>query len=323
MHTVIKLFFILLITNLYSSPEVLNNNAQFGLNYFLKENIVIILELILLLLTIAFILIYRQYSVKKINKKLNERIEKEIEKSREKDKMLFEQSKFISMGEMMENIAHQWRQPLSQINSSVLVIDDILYEKKFKDSVIEEKLLEIESLTKYMSNTIDDFKDFFEQNKESKKFSLYELIEESIYVVKGTYKTNNIEIINNINNQYTFKGYPSELEQVIVVILNNAKDMFISRKILNPKVKIDATISSGNYHISICDNAGGIKKEIINKIFNPYFTTKHKSQGTGLGLYLSKKIIEESMQGKLKVDTNKYGACFTITLNLDGVSDEY
>lgn len=228
--------------------------------------------------------------------------------------MLFEQSKFISMGEMMENIAHQWRQPLSQINSSVLVIDDVLHEKNFKDSVIEEKLLEIESLTKYMSNTINDFKNFFDQNKKYETFSIQELVEKSVYIVKGTFKAHNIEIRNDIEGRYEYLGAQNELQQVIVVILNNAKDAFLSRNISDPKVSIDVRSISKEYHISICDNAGGIDENIMDKIFNPYFTTKHKSQGTGLGLYISKKIIEQNMYGRLEVNNTKNGACFNIIL---------
>lgn len=284
-------------------------------NFFIKTNYIFILEFLAFIAVVAGIIIYRQYTIKKLNTELNVRVKNEIKKSREKDKMIFEQSKFISMGEMMENIAHQWRQPLSQINSSVLVIDDILYEKKFRDSVIEEKLLEIESLTKYMSNTIDDFKDFFDKNKKYEIFSIQELMEKSIYILKGTFKSHNIEIENKIDKKFEYKGYPNELQQVIVVILNNAKDMFISRNIFKPKVIINIEVNEGDCQISICDNAGGIKEAIIEKLFNPYFTTKHESQGTGLGLYLSKKIIEESMQGKLGVKNKNNGACFTIQLH--------
>lgn len=282
------------------------------------------IEVMILIITLISIIIYKQYSNKKINSELNKKVEEEIQKSREKDQMIFEQSKFISMGEMMENIAHQWRQPLSQINSSVLVIDDVLYEKKCKSAVIEEKLLEIESLTKYMSNTIDDFRDFFDQNKESKIISLRDLIDKSIYIVQGTYKAHSIELIKNIDKDYEWSGYPSELQQVLVVILNNAKDMFILRNIFKPKVIVDIKIEEEEFFISICDNAGGIKNKIIEKIFDPYFTTKHESQGTGLGLYLSKKIIEESMHGKLEVQNNKNGACFKIILKAikNGKNDE-
>nr|MDA3908382.1 histidine kinase [Sulfurimonas sp.] len=140
-------------------------------------------------------------------------MEVELKKSTDKDKMLFHQNKLVAMGEMLENIAHQWRQPLSQINSSVLLIDDILCEKNFKNIDVEERLLEIESLTKYLSNTIDDFKDFFAHDKCKKDFLLREMVEKSIYIVKGSLKQNNIEVIVDIEEDFRYYGYESELQQ--------------------------------------------------------------------------------------------------------------
>jgi C4-dicarboxylate-specific signal transduction histidine kinase len=165
-----------------------------------------------------------------------------------------------------------------------------------------------------MSKTIDDFKDFFSKNKNKETFYVQELIEKSVYIVKGTLKANNIEIQINADKNITCHGYANELQQVIVVILNNAKDMFISRNIFKPKIEIDVKKFDENLEIIICDNAGGISPSIVDKIFEPYFTTKHKSQGTGLGLYISKMIIEESMGGLLYVTPLKQGTCFHIDL---------
>jgi C4-dicarboxylate-specific signal transduction histidine kinase len=315
MNILIKFFSIFFLTNLYALALDLESLQK---TYSIETTSTFILKILIIVAVILAVIIYKQRAIKKLNTELSIKIENEIKKSREKDKMIFEQSKFIWIGEMMENIAHQWRQPLSQINSSVLVIDDILYEKNFKDSVIEEKLLEIESLTKYMSNTINDFKDFFDQNKKQEVFSIQNLIEKSIYIVKGTFKAHYIEVENNIDTKYSFEGCPTELQQVIVVILNNAKDVFISRNIFKPKVQINLDIVSGYYHLSICDNAGGIKAEILEKVFDPYFTTKHESQGTGLGLYLSKRIIEESMHGRILAINQSNGACFKIILKYEG-----
>lgn len=227
---------------------------------------------------------------------------------------LFQQSKMATMGEMMENIAHQWRQPLSQINSAVLLLDDALYEKGFQDIMVEEKLLEIESLTKYMSKTIDDFRNFFDENKAKEDFDIKELIEQSIAIVKGTLKSHHINITFELNGKYTYNGFPRELQQVIVIILNNAKDAFLRRKIFIPKIVITVKKEKNSYIISICDNAGGIRIDMMEKIFDPYVTTKHKSQGTGLGLYISKMIIHESMNGELIAYNRDDGACFEIKL---------
>lgn len=282
-----------------------------------QENIVkfdLLWELFWALGAIVFVLSYRYFTTKKLSKELDRRLELELLQSEMTNKMTYHQNKLISMGEMIENIAHQWRQPLSQINSAVLVVDELLHEKGVKDINIEEKLLEIESLTRYMSKTIDDFKDFFSKNKNKETFYVQELIEKSVYIVKGTLKANNIEIQINADKNITCHGYANELQQVIVVILNNAKDMFISRNIFKPKIEIDVKKFDENLEIIICDNAGGISPSIVDKIFEPYFTTKHKSQGTGLGLYISKMIIEESMGGLLYVTPLKQGTCFHIDL---------
>lgn len=232
----------------------------------------------------------------------------------QKKSHLFQQSKMATMGEMMENIAHQWRQPLSQINSAVLLIDDSLYEKNFKNITIEEKLLEIESLTKYMSKTIDDFRNFFDGSKVKETFSLNELIAESIYIVQGTLKSHHIEVSFDLNEKFIYYGYPRELQQAVVIILNNAKDAFLRRKIFTPKVVVNVAKTGSDYIITICDNARGIREDMLEKIFDPYVTTKHKSQGTGLGLYIAKMIVQESMDGELAVNNIYDGACFEIKL---------
>lgn len=268
----------------------------------------------LILFTLLLLSYYKNHKLNEQCLALENKIDRELQESQAKTRILHHQNKLISMSEMMENIAHQWRQPLSQINSAVLVIDDLLYEKGVKDSVIEEKLLEVESLTKYMSKTIDDFKDFFNQNKAKEYFKLQDLVEKSIYIVRGTLKSHNIEIQCDIDKSIQCYGYPSELQQVVVVILNNAKDMFLSRNIFRPKIQIDVEHKGDDIQINLCDNGGGIDENIREKIFEPYFTTKHKSQGTGLGLYISKMIIEESMEGSLEVSVNKYGACFHIRI---------
>jgi C4-dicarboxylate-specific signal transduction histidine kinase len=271
---------------------------------------------IIFLIIIIAIFIYRSFRINKLNQVMQYRMKEELKKSIDKDKMLFHQNKLAAMGEMLENIAHQWRQPLSQINSSVLLIDDILHEKSFRNIDVEERLLEIESLTKYLSNTINDFKDFFAHDKTKNSFLLREMIEKSIYIVKGSLKKNNIEVTVDIEQDYRYYGYESELQQVVVVVLNNAKDALISRNIHLPKINIYIEKDDECNLIKICDNAGGITKNIRDKIFEPYFTTKHKSKGTGLGLYMSKKIIEDSLDGELNVTNYKMGVCFEIKLKV-------
>ncbi|WP_424565585.1 transporter substrate-binding domain-containing protein [Sulfurimonas sp.] len=271
-------------------------------------------KLMVVFCIIFVILVLRSNAINKSNIQLQKRVEEELQKSRDKDKILFHQNKLASMGEMLENIAHQWRQPLSQINSSVLLIDTVLNEKNNMNPEIEERLLEIESLTKYLSNTIDDFKDFFDEDKDKKTFSLKSMIEKSVYIVKGGFTKHEIEIEVDIHNSFMCYSYENELQQVLVVILNNAKDSLVNRNTYQALISVYVKIEGDFYIIEIYDNAGGIAKDIRDKIFEPYFTTKHKSQGRGLGLYMAKKIIHESLGGKLSFSNREFGACFEIKI---------
>ena len=227
------------------------------------------------------------------------------------------QSKLAQMGEMLENIAHQWRQPLAQINSSVLIIDAYLQKNNCFDTTIEKKLLEIESLTAYMSKTIDDFKNFFNPDKQKTKFKVKNALEKSYNILKGSLVTKEIKTITTIDNNLECYSYLDELQQVILTLLNNAIDALVIMNIEAPLITVESYEQEGYIYINIEDNAKGISEEIINKIFEPYFTTKHKSQGTGLGLYMAKMIIEEGLSGSLNVKNGTNGALFTIQIPKD------
>ena len=285
-----------------------------GLEYEKRVNYTIFYQALGTILIIILFIIMRIYYVKKSNSELKKKVGRELEKAKAKDKVMFHQSKLVAMGEMIENIAHQWRQPLSQVNSCVLVIDDILAVKEIHDKGLEDKLLEIESLTKYMSRTIEDFKNFFDQNKEKEYFYIEEVIDRSLEVLGGKLASSKVEIIRGLATEHNCYGYPSELQQVFISILNNAIDTIHEKETPKGKITIKiSALSSGNT-ITISDNAGGIPEDLHNKIFEPYYTTKHKSQGTGLGLYISKLIVEDSLGGELSVKNNFHGATFTIKL---------
>ncbi len=249
-----------------------------------------------------------------LNNSLEERIKTEIDKNIKNQVILMHQSKLAQMGEMIENIAHQWRQPLAQINSSVLIVDAYLQKNKCFDTTIEKKLLEIESLTAYMSKTIDDFKNFFNPDKQKTKFKVKNAIEKSYNILKGSLVSKEIRTITTIDPKLECYGYLDELQQVILALLNNAIDALVLMNIESPLITVESYELEGYIYINIEDNASGIKKEIMNKIFEPYFTTKHKSQGTGLGLYMSKMIIEEGLGGNLNVTNGAKGALFTIQI---------
>lgn len=270
---------------------------------------------------IILILMYFYLKQKKLHKKIKSlhdtleiRIEEEVEKNKQQQLVLLHQSRLAQMGEIIQNITHQWRQPLAQINSAVLLLDTYINQKEIYDKRIDTKLAEIESTTLYMSQTINDFQYYFNPKKEKSIFFLKDLIEDSISIVKPALKNTHIDIVTYGCNKCKYIGYKNELQQVVIVLLNNAQDALTSRYIISPKIYIEIMNLETSYDISISDNADGIKKDIIYKIFEPYFTTKHKSQGTGLGLYLSKMIIEEGMGGKLTVKNTNIGACFKIKI---------
>lgn len=245
-------------------------------------------QILIFLLILFALLIYKYYFVQSLNKALKKRVEEELNNSKDKDKTIFHQNKLIAMGEMIENIAHQWRQPLSQVNSCVLVIDDVLDEQGIRDKVVEEKLQEIESLTKYMSNTINDFKNFFNRDKIKKSCIVEDVINKTIEVLRGRIASNNINLGVDLRTAHESLTHPNELQQVFLVIINNAIDILVEKEVVNPTIRIEITRDTKYIFIKICDNAGGISEDKIDKIFEPYYTTKHKTQGTGLGLYISK-----------------------------------
>ncbi len=245
-------------------------------------------------------------------------IERE-EQNRQKDKQIFEASKLVQMGEMIGNIAHQWRQPLSVISTSA---SGMKLEKEY-DLLTDEKLNEycdsIINNTDYLSRTIDTFRNFIKDKKDKKDIILQNQIDEALNIVSSTLRSHFIELINKIDYKDKIKLTitAGELSQVIINIINNSKDILIEKKIEEPLVIISCYKENDMAIISIEDNGGGIPENILSKVFEPYFTTKHQSQGTGLGLHMSYKIITESLNGKLYVKNTNLGAKFYIELPLN------
>ncbi|QSZ40630.1 hypothetical protein GJV85_00355 [Sulfurimonas aquatica] len=219
-----------------------------------------------------------------------------------------EEIKLAQMGELISMIAHQWRQPLSSISAiaSTLTLD--ISMDNYKKEFFSQRLEDINRLTQHLSSTIDDFRNFFKPNKESIETSLEHVVAKSLDITQELLSNSNIEITTEFNDSINVNVYESELMQVLLNILSNAHDNFIEKKIQNPSLKI----STKDNAIIICDNGGGIPEDIISKIFEPYFSTKNEKNGTGLGLYMSKLIIEEHHNGKLSVYNKNGGACFEI-----------
>ncbi|EDZ63385.1 signal transduction histidine kinase [Sulfurimonas gotlandica GD1] len=255
--------------------------------------------------------------LQKLNETLEQRIEEEVKKNTEKEKQLLYQNRLAKMGEMISMIAHQWRQPLAAISSTVgaMKIDVMMgnYEKEF----FEKSLGKITDYTQHLSATIDDFRGFFKDQKEEDEITLEEVVESSLGILSPTLIDKNIKLVKEYKCQKRFTSYSNELKQVVLNLIKNAEDVLLERNIINPTIYIKTYIQedSHKYILEINDNAGGVPENIMNDIFMPYFSTKKSKDGTGLGLYMSKTIIEDHCHGKLSVKNNHVGAVFTIELS--------
>ncbi len=256
--------------------------------------------------------------------KLN--ITKEIETQqalRESEQMMMQQSKMASMGEMLSNIAHQWRQPLSIIST---VASGIKVKKQFStlsDEELVKYMDDIGDSVQFLSKTIDDFRDFFKPDKQKVEFSAISVVDRSLKILEASFKNHNIEIIKKVRDVKLLQ-LDGELMQVLINVLNNAKDILKENEIENRVIEIEAYQKNNRAIFTIHDNAGGVPTNIEEHIFEPYFTTKHKSQGTGIGLYMSHQIITKHMEGFISVENtpitykNKeyIGAKFTLDIPL-------
>lgn len=247
-----------------------------------------------------------------LNKTLESRVQEEIQKGREQEQLLIQKSKFIALGEMISNIAHQWRQPLSQLSALLMTLKLKHRMDKLDKNAMDIKCAEAETIVEYMSHTIDDFRNFFMPNKDKKEFSIKESVEEVLRIIGTSITNQNIAIEVNIPRDQNIIGYKSEYEQVILNLLSNAKDAIIATCKEKGRIVITLKIVGKVSRLSIHDNGGGIKIEPLEKIFEPYMTTKDHNEGTGIGLYMAKLIIEKSMKGKLEVQNKDDGAIFTV-----------
>ena len=255
----------------------------------------------------------------------------DITELKAKDRLLFQQSKMASMGEMIGNIAHQWRQPLSVISTCASGAKIEKEMNVLRDERLYESLDLIMENTQYLSKTIDDFRNFFKVDKDIEDFNINESIKKVLKLVKSSIQNHNIKVKTIFQDDLIIKGLPNEFLQVIINIINNAKDVIILNSVNERYIDIK-TYKKENYcFIEISDNGGGVDELIISKVFEPYFTTKHQSQGTGIGLYMSHQIIVEHMQGTIsmknidfQIENKSYKGCkvvIKIPLNEKTFSD--
>lgn len=250
-----------------------------------------------------------------LNETLALRVEEETHKSLEKERLLIQQGRNAAMGEMIGNIAHQWRQPLSTLGLAVQNIHADYREKILNDSALEKYVETAKQAIQRMSCTIDDFRNFFRPNRVRECFSIYQAIYEAIQLLDAMLKNNGIAVRLTGNQRLKALGHPNEFSQVILNFMVNAKDALIERAVPQGRIDIELSEHDGRGVAAIRDNAGGVNNEDMEKIFDPYFTTK--LGGTGIGLYINKMIIEKHMNGSITFRNTSEGAEFTIIIPLE------
>ena len=294
-----------------------NSNANFSnLSSSIENNLIIKdrRKNSLTLKALSHLISQTSLELEEINKTLEDKIKIEVEKSREKDKALVQQSKLAQMGEMIAMIAHQWRQPLGAITASA---NDLILKIKFNKydaKYFNKKLKNITDLSQHLSKTIDDFRGFYKKDKEKIEIVLSDIVKDVLNIVATSIKNKDIEIITEFHSNKKVYTYPNELRQVILNLIKNAEDILLEKGINNPYIKIKTYDDKNNSYLEVSDNGGGVHENIIDKIFDPYFSTKTKKDGTGLGLYMSKIIIEEHCNGTLSISNSNEGAVFRIEL---------
>jgi len=246
----------------------------------------------------------------------------DLTNEKKRDKIIEEQIKMSSMGEMIGNIAHQWRQPLSIITTSATGLQVMKEHGVLDDKSFFSNLTQIENTAQYLSQTIDTFKNFLKDKKEYKEDILQNRVNNALVIVNATLTNNHIALKNNINEVEPIKVkiITGELEQVIINIINNAKDAILEKNIKDPWIEINLKKIKGFAVLTIEDNGMGIPEDVLPKIFGVYFTTKSEEKGTGLGLHMSYKIIKESLNGNIYAKNSKNGAIFYIELPLSEFS---
>jgi PAS domain S-box-containing protein len=254
--------------------------------------------------------------LEKMNEHLVSMVEQEVTKRIEKDKLLVQQSKLAIMGEMISMIAHQWRQPLNSLAAHIQNAEVAFIFQELDEAYMKQFKNETMGVIERMSKTIDDFRDFFKPDDEKRAFSAESAVQDALSIMGAIMTSNGIAVCFDAEKTHNIFGYKNKLEQVILILLSNAKDVLIEMKIAKPQISIEISGPSDDDKMEICiqDNGGGIPEEIMDKIFDPYFSTKGKN-GTGIGLYMSKEIIERHGNGKITVQNIDGGARFKVLLD--------
>jgi len=260
--------------------------------------------------------------LKAINISLEDRVKEEVEDNRRKDQQMLEQSRLAQMGEMISMIAHQWRQPLSAITATTGSMSVHMQLGEHSEKYMEEGIEKINKYTQHLSTTITDFRNFFKPDKEKSLTSLNEVVLGSLHIIGSSLESQGIIVETFLESEEKVFSYPNELKQVVLNLMKNAQDIFAERSLdksdatknMEARIWIETQTHDNEVELRIRDNAGGVLQENISYIFDPYFTTKEKQDGTGLGLYMSKMIVEDHCEGRLEVKNQDEGACFVLII---------
>ena len=256
----------------------------------------------------------RTHDLDELNRTLDQRVRDEIAKRKEHEQLLIHQSRLAAMGEMMGNIAHQWRQPLNALSLVMQNMRLQYHTGQLTEQSMERMQAKSEQLVQTMSTTIDDFRNFFKPGKRAEVFNLARAMRASVSIMEGVFINRNIVLTIECDESINLVGMAGEFSQVVLNLLSNAKDALIDSGQTSPQVWLRATHVKEYIQIDVEDNGKGIAPDIINKVFEPYFTTKEEGKGSGIGLYMSKMIVENNMNGRLEVANIAGGTRFTISL---------
>lgn len=302
------------------------------INKYVRLVVIISILIILLIGVVSFIIskkinsVFANYKDKvqkkelllqDLNKNLEIKIHRAIKEAKKKDRAMLHQSRLARMGTMLSMIAHQWRQPLSEVSGILMEMETANKFKKLDDNLVKESIDESNRLIQFMSHTIDDFRNFFKPDKKKIEFYIDDACNEAISLAGASIQSYHINLTKKVKCNCVIIGYEREFAQVMLNLISNAKDILNHREIENPRIDVIVDYIDNNAIITVEDNAGGIEEEYLDLIFEPYFTTKESSQGTGLGLYMSKMIIEKNMNGELSVENTENGAKFKVQIGVN------
>ena len=257
-----------------------------------------------------------QNDLEKLTKTLENRVEEEIKKNREQELIMMQQSRLAQMGQTISIIAHQWKQPLNNLSLVNQAMEIQYINGQLDDKTMDKFHEESQKLISEMSDTINNFSNFFRPNKQKELFDMGKMIKDTVKLLRPILELKDIEVEMEFGKEISFMGHKNELAQAVINIINNAKDALVENNSNNPKkILIKLRNKKSIFKLTIEDNAGGIPTDIKDKIFDPYFSTKEKKSGTGLGLYISKVIVEKYSGGQLKVYNSNLGAIFEIEVS--------